>query len=201
VTPGEVWHSAGIYRAKLWTSEIRVNTFTELRRPMKHQVKRGRAAPVRHIAKELSLSPRDELSNKLFFRLFQTENVYQTAALRELGISAVQGATLGALYRDPANGMSFSALYGYLAVSRQNMDAVLKRLERAGLVERIEDKTDRRSRIVRLTPDGIAAWRDLRQRTIDFFRQGTANVSMAQISACIDVLANISRGLKATRTK
>jgi DNA-binding MarR family transcriptional regulator len=172
---------------------------------MKQQAKRGRTATGRQaakeIAKDVALSPREELSNKLFFRLFQTENVYQTAALRELGISAVQGATLGALYRDPENGMSFSALYDYLAVSRQNMDAVLKRLERAGLAERIEDKTDRRSRIVRLTPDGIAAWRDLHLRTIEFFRQGTANVSMAQISACIDVLANISRGLKAARTK
>ena len=168
---------------------------------MKQQAKRGRATAGRQAAREPSLSPRDELNNKLFFRLFQTENVYQTAALRELGISAVQGATLGALYRDPENGMSFSALYGYLAVSRQNMDAVLKRLEHAGLVERIEDKVDRRNRIVRLTPDGIAAWRDLHRRTIDFFRQGTANVSMAQITACIEVLASISRGLKAARVK
>ena len=44
-------------------------------------------------------------------------------------------------------------------------------------------------------------WPALHLRTIDFFRQGTANVSMAQISACIDVLASISRGLKAARTK
>jgi DNA-binding MarR family transcriptional regulator len=81
------------------------------------------------------------------------------------------------------------------------MDAVLRRLERAGLVERIEDQTDRRSRIVRLTPAGIVAWRDLHLRTVDFFRQGTANVSMAQMSVCIEVLANVSRDLKAARTK
>ncbi len=168
---------------------------------MKPQAKRGRVGAVRPADRDVALTPRDELNNKLFFRLFQTENVYQTAALRELGISTVQGATLGALYRDAKNGMSFSALYDYLAVSRQNMDAVLKRLERAGLVERIEDKADRRSRIVRLTPAGVAAWRDLRSRTVDFFRQGTANVSMAQISACIEVLASISRGLKAARAK
>lgn len=168
---------------------------------MKPQAKRGRTGATRAADKDIALTPRDELNNKLFFRLFQTENVYQTAALHELGISTVQGATLGALYRDAENGMSFSALYNYLAVSRQNMDAVLKRLERAGLVERIEDKADRRSRIVRLTPAGAAAWRDLRSRTVDFFRQGTANVSMAQISACIEVLASISRGFKAGRTK
>jgi DNA-binding MarR family transcriptional regulator len=168
---------------------------------MKQQAKRGRATAVRQVVRDVALSPRDELNNRLFFRLFQTENVYQAAALRELGISAVQGATLGALYRDPENGMSFSALYGYLSVSRQNMDAVLKRLEHAGYVERIEDKADRRSRIVRLTPAGIAAWRDLHLRTIDFFRQGTANVSMAQMSACIEVLSSISRGLKKASSK
>lgn len=168
---------------------------------MKQQAKRGRATAVRQVAQDAALSPRDELNNRLFFRLFQTENIYQTAALRELGISAVQGATLGALYRDPESGMSFSALYEYLSVSRQNMDAVLKRLEHAGYVERIEDKADRRSRIVRLTPAGIAAWRDLHLRTIDFFRQGTANVSMAQMAACIEVLSSISRGLKKVRAK
>src|SRR5262245_4547203 len=54
-------------------------------------------------------SSRDHLNNRLFFRLFQAANVYETQAVRELNFSAVTGATLGALSRDP-NGMLFSEL-------------------------------------------------------------------------------------------
>lgn len=144
-------------------------------------------------------APRDEANNRLFFRLVQCANLYETAALRELNITAVQGATLGALSRDCENGMSFSDLYGYLSVSRQNMDAVLKRLERLNYVERSEGPRDRRTKIVRLTPAGVEAWRELRGRTIEFFRQATAELNMSETIACADALARVGRALKATR--
>ena len=144
-------------------------------------------------------SPRDELNNRLFFRLFQAANIYETQAVRELNISAVQGAVLGALSRDVEQGMSFSALYTYLAVSRQNLDAVLKRLEQADYVERVEGVIDRRVKIVRLTPQGVEAWWDLQRRTIEFFRQGTDGLSTAEVSACVETLAGIGRALKAAK--
>jgi len=139
---------------------------------------------------------RDHLNNKLFFRLFQAANIYETQAVRELGFSAVTGATLGALYRDP-KGMQFSELYAYLGVSRQNLDAVLKGLEKKGLVERVEAEDDRRKRMVCLTPDGIEAWKDLHARSLEFFRQGTKGVSVAEMTDCIETLSRIARGLRA----
>ena len=145
----------------------------------------------------ISRSPRDELNNRLFFRLFQAANIYQKQAVRELNISAVQGAVLGALSRDMKAGMNFSSLYDYLSVSRQNLDAVLKRLEKMGYAERVEHAADRRVRIVRLTPAGADAWRDLQGRCIAFFQQGTADLSKAEVSGCIDMLSKIGRGLKA----
>lgn len=146
---------------------------------------------------EAQRTPRDELNNRLFFRLFQAGNVYHTAAMRELNISAVQGAVLGALSREP-QGMSFSALYGYLSVSRQNLDAVLKRLEAVGYAERVEGATDRRMKTVRLTRPGAAAWNELHTRTIEFFRQGTTGVTADEAEACAATLAKITRALKAT---
>ena len=143
-----------------------------------------------------SNSSRDHLNNKLFFRLFQAANIYETQAVREVGFSAVTGATMGALYRDP-KGMLFSELYAYLGVSRQNLDAVLKGLEKKGLVERVEVEDDRRKRMVCLTPDGIAAWKDLHTRSLEFFRQGTKGVSAAEITECIETLSRIARGLRA----
>jgi DNA-binding MarR family transcriptional regulator len=116
--------------------------------------------------------------------------------VREVGFSAVTGATLGALYRD-AKGMLFSDLYVYLGVSRQNLDAVLKGLEKKGLVKRLEVKNDRRKRMVCLTPAGIKTWKDLHERSLEFFRQGTNDVSAAEIEDCIETLSRIARGLRA----
>ncbi|MGY4434970.1 DNA-binding MarR family transcriptional regulator [Bradyrhizobium sp. F1.13.1] len=129
-------------------------------------------------------------------RLFQAANVYETQAVREVGFSAVTGATLGALYRDP-KGMLFSDLYVYLGVSRQNLDAVLKGLEKKGLVQRLEVEDDRRKRMVCLTPAGIETWKDLHERSLEFFRQGTNGVSAADIKDCIETLSRIARGLRA----
>jgi DNA-binding MarR family transcriptional regulator len=141
-------------------------------------------------------SSRDHLHNRLFFRLFQAANIYETQAVRELNFSAVTGATLGALYRDP-KGMLFSDLYAYLGVSRQNLDAVLKGLEKKGLVERIEAADDRRKRMVCLTASGIEAWKDLHRRSLEFFRQGTKGVSTAEITDCIETLSRVARALRA----
>jgi DNA-binding MarR family transcriptional regulator len=139
--------------------------------------------------KSRAAAARDELNNRLFFRLFQAANTYETHAVRELDVSAVQGAVLGALSRDIKTGMSFSSLYAYLEVSRQNLDAVLKRLEILGYVERI----------VKLTKGGRRAWLDLQKRTIIFFRGGTQGVSTKNIAQCVDTLVRIRRALKADR--
>jgi DNA-binding MarR family transcriptional regulator len=145
------------------------------------------------------MTPRDELNNRLVFRLFQTASLYQSTTPRELDVSAVQGVILGALYRDVDRGMPFSDLCGYLAVSRQNLDVVLKRLERLGYVQRVDGETNRRVKIVRLTRDGVAAWLDLHIRSIEFFRKITATLSAAEVTACADALAKIGRVLKASR--
>jgi len=144
-------------------------------------------------------SSRDHLNNKLFFRLFQAANIYETQAVREMSLSAVMGATLGALSRD-VNGMLFSDLYGYLGVSRQNLDAVLKGLEKKGLVERIEVENDRRKRIVCLTPAGVEAWKDVRRRSIDFFRRGTKGISTTEVADCAETLSRIGRALRAMQS-
>ncbi|MBR0857725.1 MarR family winged helix-turn-helix transcriptional regulator [Bradyrhizobium liaoningense] len=140
-------------------------------------------------------SSRDHLNNKLFFRLFQAANIYETQAVRLVNFSAVSGATLGALSRDP-KGMLFSDLYDYLGVSRQNLDAVLKGLEKKGLVERVEVEADRRKRMVCLTPAGVEAWEDLYARSLEFFRQGTKGVSASEIADCTETLSRIARALR-----
>jgi len=154
----------------------------------------GKAA--RAIGSDPQFATDDEINNRLFFRLFQTANIYETEAVRQLNTSGVQGAVLGALSREPKTGMPFASLYAYLSVSRQNLDAVLKGMERNNYVKRTESKADRRSRDVKLTPTGVQAWRELRERTRTFFRQGTNGVSQAEIIACAETLSKVGRALK-----
>lgn len=112
------------------------------------------------------------VNNRIFFRLFQLGNTLQRQAVKELGISTVQWAVLGALSRAQAEeGMSFAELSDYLVVSRQNLDGVLKRLERDDHVVRIADTTDRRARLIKLTPQGRRLWSTLQPKIYEFYRQ------------------------------
>ena len=141
--------------------------------------------------------PEDELNNRLFFRLLQASNIYERKAQNELGYSAIQGALLGALSRDRAGGVPLSDLVEYLSVSRQNLDGVLKRLEKLGQVERTEDPANRRVKVVRLTAAGGAAWDALFERSLEFYRQGTQGIPGQSKVVFAETLVRIIRALRA----
>lgn len=112
------------------------------------------------------------INNRIFFRLFQLGNTLQRQAVKELGISTVQWAVLGALSRAQVDGgMSFAELSDYLVVSRQNLDGVLKRLERDAHVLRVTNLVDKRARLVKLTPRGRRFWLSLQPKIYEFYRQ------------------------------
>jgi DNA-binding MarR family transcriptional regulator len=107
---------------------------------------------------------RFDMANRLFLRLYQASNLMHktgTRAVSGFGATTQQWAVLGALSRPAARerGMTVKELIGFLMVSRQNLTAVLDRLEKAGLVERLRSAgADGRLRHVRLTPHGAATW-------------------------------------------
>ena len=137
----------------------------------------------------------DELNSRLFFRLFQAANAYEREVQKALHISAVQGAILLELARRPGRCVPFAELVEHLAFSRQNLDGVLKRLEKLAYVERIEDATNRRARIVRLTPKGARAWRSLSGNSEQFHRASTADLSLAHRRALVEQLGKLNRTL------
>jgi DNA-binding MarR family transcriptional regulator len=115
------------------------------------------------------------LNNRIFFRLFQVGNILQRQAVKELGVTTVQWSVLGALSAPRSeNGIALGVLGEFLVVSRQNLDGVLKRLERDGLVERVTDAGDRRARVVRATPAGLKFWSDLQDRIYLFYDQAAS---------------------------
>ena len=107
---------------------------------------------------------RQELANRLFFRLYQCANMMHktgTRALDDHGVTTQQWAVLGALSRpEAADGMSIGELAGYLKVSRQNLSGVLERLEKLGFLQRRQDASDRRSRRVALSKEGARLWHE-----------------------------------------
>lgn len=136
------------------------------------------------------------IPNRLFFRLFQTGNILQRQVQNEMGISAVQWAVLGALSREGfEDGTSFNQLKEYLYVSRQNLDGVLKRMERDGHVLRIPDPQDRRARLVKLTDSGLAFWNRLQGTITEFYQQALNGLSFDDGVSLLHLLRKLQHGM------
>ena len=75
-------------------------------------------------------------------------------ALRPLGLTNGQFSLLMSLNRPEPAGMASVATL--LAMDRTTLTAALKPLERRGLVQVAHDPADRRSRLLTLTPEGLA---------------------------------------------
>lgn len=105
------------------------------------------------------------MANRLFFRLYQCANMLHktgSRAVEEEGLTTQQWAVLGALSREAATGgMSIGDLAKYLMVSRQNLSGLISRMERDGVVGVVPDEKDRRSRVVKMTPEGERVWTEL----------------------------------------
>jgi len=142
----------------------------------------------------------DLLNNRIFFRLFQVANTLQRQAVKELGVTTVQWAVLGALSDPRPNyGIAVGVLADFLVVSRQNLDGVLKRLERDGLIERVTNPEDKRARVVKLTRQGFAFWAELRERIFQFYDQAAAGFKFDDRVALVHHLNELQRQLMTVR--
>ena len=124
---------------------------------------------------------RFEVANRIFFRLYQAQNLVHKNGTRfmiELGSTTQQWAVLGALARPPVceAGMTVKDLIEYLLLSRQNLTAVIDRLEERGWVERVKDDDDGRSRRIRLTREGNKIWARMLPIIDDFYSAALAGL-------------------------
>jgi MarR family transcriptional regulator, organic hydroperoxide resistance regulator len=104
-----------------------------------------------------------DTANRLFFRLYQASNLlhkHGTRSIADFGATTQQWAVIGALARPGIrqSGVSVKALMAFLLLSRQNLTAVLDRLDARGWTERVKDPADGRARLVRLAPEGNIVW-------------------------------------------
>ncbi|AXQ22220.1 MarR family transcriptional regulator [Acinetobacter wuhouensis] len=140
------------------------------------------------------------INNRLTFRLFQLGNTLDRMSSKELGVSPVHWAVLGALSREQVReGMSFSDLTEYLGVSRQNLDGVLKRLERDQHVVRFADQVDRRAKKVMMTEEGRIFWDQLELKIYEYYRQAMDGFAFDDKVTFVHFLNKLNKGMQAVK--
>ncbi|ADZ72223.1 MarR family winged helix-turn-helix transcriptional regulator [Polymorphum gilvum] len=141
------------------------------------------------------------LSNRLAFRLYQCANLLNktgTRALERHDVTTQQWAILGALVRDRwVNGIAVRDLAALLMVSRQNLTGVLSRLESRGLVERVVDENDNRSRLIRLTKAGWQRWADMQEDIAGFYADAMRDLSTNDMIHALHYLDRLRQNLRA----
>jgi DNA-binding MarR family transcriptional regulator len=143
---------------------------------------------------------RFDVANRLFFRLYQASNLMHktgSRAVGEYGTTTQQWAVLGALSRPGAakQGMTVKELIEFLMVSRQNLTAVLNRLERSGLVERTRTAEDGRIRRVRLTAKGAVTWAKMLVNIRAYYAAATADFTTEEGLQLFRLLDRLLTGL------
>lgn len=164
---------------------------------MNNSPETNRAVPPRRTPCELG---RFDIANRLFLRLYQASNLLHktgTRAVSDFGATTQQWAVLGALSRPAvhAHGLTVKELISFLMVSRQNLTAVLDRLEAAGLVERIRAAGDGRLRHVKLTPTGDRVWSDMLVNIRTYYEAALAGFSTEDCLAMFSLLDRLRDSL------
>lgn len=142
-----------------------------------------------------------DLSNRLFFRLYQCANMLHktgSRAVEEEGLTTQQWAVLGALSRAKVQaGMSVGDLARYLMVTRQNLSGLVSRMERDGHLAIAPGEQDRRSRMVTITPSGRQVWQTLAQPKIrNYYEAALADFSVNDMTHALHYLLKILENMQ-----
>lgn len=145
---------------------------------------------------------RFEVANRLFFRLYQCSNLMHkngTRHMGDFGATTQQWAVLGALARPLVHekGMSVKDLIEFLLLSRQNLTAVLDRLEAREWIERVKDPDDGRARLIRLSAEGNRVWGSMQGPIEAFYTGALTELSDAEQVQLYQLLDRLKIGLEA----
>ena len=129
---------------------------------------------------------------RLIFRSFSRLREYQT---REYGISSGQWTFLRQLWRE--DGISQRELSRRIAMRDATTAVSLRTLERAGLVRRDVNRSDRREILVHLTPRGRSLEKQLLPVTAEIQVLATRSLSDAEVDTLrllmLRVIDNLAR--------
>lgn len=116
------------------------------------------------VDRETAATSDDKLELRVWLRLLSCANRIEQDVRQELraafGMTLPRFDLLSQLERAP-RGLTMGEISRRLMVTRGNVTGLIDRLVEEGLVERRSMPTDRRANIVRLTPAGTAAFREM----------------------------------------
>lgn len=133
----------------------------------------------------------DRASLRIWLRLLSCTMVIEKRVNRRLaaqfGMTLPRFDVLAALDRHP-EGMTMGALSTALLVSNGNVTALIRALERDGLVAVSASPTDRRASLVRLMPEGAAQFAAVADAHHDWIDAMMAGLSPPQREMLFDLL-------------
>ncbi len=136
-------------------------------------------------------SGKDKL--RLWIRLLRAsrtiESVLRERLAQQFDTTLPRFDVMAALYRTP-EGMLMSDLSRFLLVSNGNVTGIIDRLASEGLVKRARRNGDRRTSIVRLTPPGHAAFKQMaaaHQQWVEELLAGVSKVDAQRLTSMLEV--------------
>ena len=130
-------------------------------------------------------------------RLFRELGQALDRALAPLGVTAAERALLEFLAHEEAP-VSLSEIARQRAVSRQHIHQTLSRLNRRW-VDRADDPGDARSVAVRLSREGRALWKQIRQVDGEFLQRIEAQLDERRVRTATATLRKVRDALKSAQ--
>jgi MarR family transcriptional regulator, transcriptional regulator for hemolysin len=140
------------------------------------------------------------LAGNLSWLLAQASHVMiteMTAAFEDMGVSPRGHCLLSAAATGEFTQKELADMVG---LDKTTMVVTVDDLERAGLAERVPSKSDRRARIVRVTPAGTRVVRKGQQVVADIQEDVLASLPESDRTALIGALENLVEGRLSTPT-
>jgi DNA-binding MarR family transcriptional regulator len=130
---------------------------------------------------------------RLWIRLLRAsrtiESVLRERLAQQFDTTLPRFDVMAALYRTP-EGMLMSDLSRFLLVSNGNVTGIIDRLASEGLVKRARRNGDRRTSIVRLTPTGTTAFKQMaaaHQQWVDELLAGVSKADAQRLTSMLEV--------------
>jgi DNA-binding MarR family transcriptional regulator len=133
-----------------------------------------------------------QLSAVIKHAMFRTQG-QMLAAVEELGISLSQLKALGVLELEAEEALPLGGLAAQLQLSLPAVSRLVDSLHKRGWVTREEAPEDRRCKLVQITPDGLATYRELAALRISGLRTFVETLTPAELDALAPGLQRLAQ--------
>lgn len=148
----------------------------------------------------MSTSPPVRPSESLGYQINHLARMFAAAMrdrLEEHGVVPGQFAQLLALFEH--DGLTQSELCGIVQIEQATMANTLKRMQRDGLIRKVQDPADGRRTLIELTPRARSLEKDLMSAAREINAAATAGMTDAEVSALLVTIETVKANLTTDR--